>query len=498
MGEVRANVLVADDDEHFGTMVADVLAEYGHRVTRCLDPREAVEAVRHQLFDVAIVDLHMPHMNGHELVSRLARDSPDTQIVMLTGQGDVQSAREGIRQGVHAYLEKGDLKPVALAQAVQGAVEKGQLRHRNRELLRRLQDSNRLLRSLQASGTGLFAERRLDTLLPLLTDSAKEACRATGARAMLFDTGPEGDLVIATAAGSETQTLQGTRLGRSEGIVTLAALADQTIAVEDPRAHPRFSLRADAITASPGYICAPMRHGKVLGALVVAGSERGVFTVEELEILTALARQAAVAVANTQEHERFANFFAHTSDLLISLLESLDIHYPGHSRGVAALSDMVTRRIGLGEAERRDVHFGALLHDIGKVRTDPAVLRGKGPLSDEARRALQAHPTLGAEMLKPIAAWEGAVAIIHAHHERWDGGGYPRGLAGDDIPFGARIVAVADAFDAMSRATPFTRARTLEERLAELRAHAGTQFDARIVDAFIAAILEHGDPRGPA
>jgi putative nucleotidyltransferase with HDIG domain len=407
----------------------------------------------------------------------------------------MRSAVDGIRQGVFAYLLKDEVRIELIVRTVESAAEKGELRRRARELTERLQQSNRLLRALQASSTALAAETHLDVLLDRLVTAAKEATRATAARALLFDTGIDGDLLISDAAGEGADTLRGVRLGRDEGVVVLAAQQDGVVSVEDARAHPRFSHRCDTTAAAPGYVCAPLRHRSVFGALVAAGSERGAFTVEEQEVLAALGRQAAVAIDNAREHENSVNFFAHTSDILVSCVEALDVHHPGHSRGVAALADMITRRMGLDDATRRNVHFGALLHDIGKVGIDAALLRGPGPLSESARRALEAHATRGMEMLKPISLWEDTVSIIHAHHERWDGKGYPRGLRGEEIPLGARIVAVADAFDAMSRATPYAPKRTVEAQIAELEANADTQFDAKVVRLFVAAYRENGDPR---
>jgi putative nucleotidyltransferase with HDIG domain len=164
----------------------------------------------------------------------------------------------------------------------------------------------------------------------------------------------------------------------------------------------------------------------------------------------------------------------------------MDVFYPGHSRGVAALADMVTRRLGLSDAERRSVHYASLLHDIGKVMLDPAVLRAEGPLTGEARKIIEDHSALGVQLLKPITIWEDILPIIGAHHERWDGGGYPSGQRGEDIPVGARVVAVADAFDAMTRVTPHGKHRSADEALVELENCAGSQFDPRIVRLFVA------------
>jgi len=495
MTDFLARVLVVDDDVAFGGMIAEVLSERRYEVVRFSDPREAVARARKGEFDVAVVDLKMPHLSGIEVVEHLRATTPETEVIILTGQGDMSSAIEGIRQGVFAYLQKDEVRIDLVEHAVAGAADKAAIRRRGQELTARLQDSNRLLRALQVNTTALAAETHLDVLLRGVVEAARQATRATAARALLFDTGPDGDLLIARGEGDDADTLRGTRLGSEEGIAVLAAQTGATIAVEDPKAHPRYSHRCDSVRASPGYVCAPLRHRQVLGALVVAGSEKGAFSTEEQEVLGALARQVAVAIDNAQEHERSLNFFTHTSDILVSILEDLDIHSAGQSRGVAALADMISRRMGLSEAERRNIHYGALLRDIGMVRIDHEIVREPGMLSEEKRRALERHTTLGMEMLKPISLWQEAVAIIHAHHERWDGRGYPRGLAGEEIPLGARIVAAADAFVAMGRERPYRPKRTVEEQLEELQANAGTQFDAKVVRLFVAAYREHGDPR---
>jgi HD-GYP domain-containing protein (c-di-GMP phosphodiesterase class II) len=145
------------------------------------------------------------------------------------------------------------------------------------------------------------------------------------------------------------------------------------------------------------------------------------------------------------------------------------------------------------DAERRSVHFAGLLHDIGKIRLDPAILKSPNYASPEVRRHIQQHPALGAELLKPITVWADILPMIHGHHEWWNGKGYPRGLRGEDIPLGARVVAVAEAFDAMTRGTPYGKKRSPEEALNEIQAFAGTQFDTKIARIFVAEYRAHGE-----
>ena len=148
----------------------------------------------------------------------------------------------------------------------------------------------------------------------------------------------------------------------------------------------------------------------------------------------------------------------------------------------------------MSDAERRDVHFAALLHDIGKLLVPPEILRAPDYSSERDRDILRSHPTLALDMLKHITVWEEILPMIHAHHERWDGKGYPLGIAGEAIPLGARIIAVAESFDAMTHRKAHGPARTPAEGLLELEAFAGTQFDPKIVRLFV---LEYRQSEAP-
>jgi putative nucleotidyltransferase with HDIG domain len=496
MVEGAPKVLVVDDDAAFGSMVAETLRERGFDAACVSDPNEALLRAGAGDVAVAIVDLVMPGMSGLDLVERLREASPGTQFVILTGHGDIQSAVAGIRHGIFDYLHKAEVKAERLWHVIDGAVERSRLLRRNLELVDALADSNRLLTSLHAHSAGLAAEQHLDRLQARIVAAARDLCGAGAARVLLMDRSHTDELLIARAAGDGVENLAGVRLRPGQGVAPLALVRDAAVAVADSRAHARFDARCDALpTPLPGYLSVPLRHGDVVGVLIVAGSRGPCFSAAEQEALATLARQAAVALDNSMQRERAANFFTHACDLLVELLEAVDVNLPGHSRGVAALSDMLTRRMGLSDAERRGIHFGALLHDVGKFRVDRRVLTSGAAPTAEEWAELRAHPILGLEILQPITAWEDILAIVHAHHERWDGKGYPRRLAGEEIPLGARVVAVADAYDAIARPDSAKRSRQGDDAVAELEAGAGTQFDPRLVRLFVAEIRANGDPR---
>ncbi len=172
-----------------------------------------------------------------------------------------------------------------------------------------------------------------------------------------------------------------------------------------------------------------------------------------------------------------------------ALVEALDLreHETGlHSRRVACHALVLARRVIGDPAQLRQVYFGSLLHDIGKIGIADAVLLKQGALSEDEWAQMRAHPEAGYRIVSQVPGLAGAADIVLCHEERFDGGGYPRGLAGEDIPIGARVFAVIDALDAMTSDRPYRRALSFDAAVAEIGRMRGTQFDRLAVDAFFA------------
>ena len=177
-----------------------------------------------------------------------------------------------------------------------------------------------------------------------------------------------------------------------------------------------------------------------------------------------------------------------TAQLLADIVEADDAYTAVHSRHVVELALSVADDLGLDPSTRRRLQLGALLHDVGKLAVPDAILNNPGRLSQTEWAIMRQHTVVGARMLAAAGDELAEIApIVRASHERFDGRGYPDGLAGEAIPIEARIVACCDAFSAMTTDRPYRRAMPVAEAVAELRAGAGTQFDARVVDALIAA-----------
>lgn len=179
-----------------------------------------------------------------------------------------------------------------------------------------------------------------------------------------------------------------------------------------------------------------------------------------------------------------------TVTALITALDVRDLGTGGHSQRVVSYTLAIADEIGWAPDSREELGRGALLHDIGKIGVRDSILRKRGPLSPRQREEMRKHCQLGYNILKDIPFLRGAVEIVYAHHERYDGTGYPRGLSGADIPRGARIFAIADSLDAMTSARPYRKVIGFDEAAEEIKTGAGTQFDPEAVYAFLQAMDE--------
>ena len=194
--------------------------------------------------------------------------------------------------------------------------------------------------------------------------------------------------------------------------------------------------------------------------------------------------------------EQLKASFVGAAEALANALEAKDHYTADHARSIAELAVALGEEIGLTEHQLEDLRLGAIFHDIGKIAIPDAVLNKPGPLTPEERRDIEGHPVVGEGIVAPVPSISDTVrAIVRHDHEHWDGSGYPDGLRGEQIPLGARIVLVVDAYHAMVSDRPYRDGLSPEQARAELRANAGTQFDRRVVGAFM-RVLEGRDGAG--
>ena len=221
---------------------------------------------------------------------------------------------------------------------------------------------------------------------------------------------------------------------------------------------------------------------------------------EKLQLLSILAGQTSSAISNSYLHShvnlqnsRLEEAYMQTIDTLRYAVETRDKETRGHSERVSNLASDLAQALQLPNDQIELIRTAGLFHDIGKIGVPDSILLKNGPLTDDEFREIQNHPIMGENILITYAPLKAALPIIRSHHERYDGRGYPDKLAGDEICLGARIIAVADSFDAMISNRTYRLGLGLEKTLQELQRGKGTQFDPYIVDAFFSMIDRMGE-----
>jgi putative nucleotidyltransferase with HDIG domain len=230
--------------------------------------------------------------------------------------------------------------------------------------------------------------------------------------------------------------------------------------------------------------------GRLAAVLCIGRGAGNGFSDEELSEARQLTDQVAVALSNSNLIEEMKALTWGTLEALARAIDAKSSWTGGHSERVTALSMKIAKVMGRGESELEVLHRGALLHDIGKLGISMKVLDKPGRLSDDEYRQVMSHPSIGGRILEPISAFADILPIVTEHHEKWDGTGYPNRLAGEEIDINARILSVADTWDAMTSDRPYRKGCDPEFALTEICNEAGAQFDPRVVEAFLVAMGE--------
>ncbi len=234
-------------------------------------------------------------------------------------------------------------------------------------------------------------------------------------------------------------------------------------------------------------ICVPMViKNKVIGVLQAINKlGTGGFCQTDLDLLISLSHEVAIAVDNARLYNELRETFYQTAEALADAIEKRDPYTGNHTRRVMHYSIGISRFMNLTETEMENLRLAAILHDIGKIGVEDSVLRKDGKLTADEYQKIIRHPEIGVDILGHIKWLEGVIPGMKSHHERIDGTGYPDKIKDGDIPLIAKIIAVADTFDAMTTDRPYRSALTDRQAMDELKRYVGTQFDADVVSAFI-------------
>jgi len=285
--------------------------------------------------------------------------------------------------------------------------------------------------------------------------------------------------------------LQEIRLPMGTGLAGWCAKENKPVIVPDTAKDPRFFKGADKKSGfvTRSMICVPMRlKDEVIGVLQVLNRTGDIpFNDHDVEILEALANQAVSAIDNARLYENIQKVYLSTIEVLATAIDAKDPYTQGHSRRVTQYSVAIAEEINMDRKEIDSVRYAGLLHDVGKIGINDSIIRKPSRLTDEEYAIIKKHPEIGAKILRPVDFLADKVPGVKHHHEYYDGRGYPDHLKGEEIPLIARIICVADAFDAMTTNRPYRKGLSFNTAVAELKKFSGKQFDPGCVDAFLKA-----------
>ncbi|WP_322488818.1 HD domain-containing phosphohydrolase [Chloroflexus sp.] len=454
----RPRILVVEDETNIREFCRLLLRrEYGVVVAE--HGLAAITMLQQQPFDLVVTDLQMPHVDGIALIHHLRAHYLDTDVIVMTANATVETAREALKLGALDYIAK-PVDAEQLQKTIRTALEIRRIR-REKE---RLSDLVLMYQFSQAIATSLDIEEQTARLVEFV--GRRFAPIHIGLS--LVDTNDETLVVlIGSATGNH---------------LSLAAVDEQTLSA----AHRR--LIALPATSQGRAIEVVLRsRDRAIGMLDLARSdEQPPFDAAERHLIEVFASQIAAALDNARLYRTLKDQYEQMIAALAGAIEARDSYTYGHSRQVTRYAVRLAMELGLSEAEIERIHYAGLLHDIGKIGVRDDVLLKAGPLAAEELTQMRRHPQIGVRILEQIHGLRDILPLIAAHHERVDGNGYPLGLRGDEIPLGARILAVADAFEALTADRAYRAALDPEQALQVIQRGRGSHWDAQIVDVFVA------------
>jgi response regulator RpfG family c-di-GMP phosphodiesterase len=483
------NILIVDDEEHIRRLCSEILKRESYQTFTAASAKAAIELSRLQSFDLLLTDISMPGMDGLKLLQTIKDNQKEIASVVMTGYGTIDNAVEAMKLGAQGFV----IKPFSreeLVQSVGDALERYRLLRENMRL--------KLLVPLFEVGKTLLSDLHLKSLLETFGRVVLKETRSDAAAVMLVDDrtrNVKAETCLILPDGFSKETFQ-----RVEETLGRWVLEKKTPLVLDEESSLTDEMRSFLHQAGLASVVAfPfVSKDRITGILILCKNHGNAsFNQSDLELTSILCGQATIAVENAKlfevietKNQELEAFYFETVNALAQAIEVKDVYTGGHGDRLVDFAVSVAERLNVSEEEKIWLKYAAALHDIGKIGVKEAILTKPGKLTPEEYEEMKTHPAKGAEIIKEVKFLAPVVPIVYHHQERYDGKGYPTGLSGHQIPIGSRIVAVLDAFDAMTTNRPYRKGLPTEVAINELRRHSGVQFDPQVVEAFIQAISE--------
>lgn len=487
----REKMLIVDDSASVRGFLEDLLKEEGYRAVSVSDGDSALDFLRSNVVDLALVDIKMPGQSGIDLLKQVRLFYPDLVIIMMTGYASLDSAREAILAGAADYVFK-PFRNEEILLSIGNALEKVRIKRENI----RLKETISLFNVSEAIASAVNTE----TLHQIILMSGLSQTRSTRAALCVFDDSRRVLDVRAILGGEVSRPLRPNYAGypavdfimQNRKPLLLYMGREHHLAGEVDVLEYKPSIFPEMFPFEKEMVLFPLRiQDTMLGLILISkrAAEEG-FARSDMQVLSIIANQASVALHNSRLMKDLERGYLNTLLSLNLVLEAKHPYTRGHTQRVTQYSLMIGRSMNLSEGDLRTIRDGATLHDIGKVGVSETILNKKGKLTDEEMALVRKHPIIGDEIISPIRFLSHTRPIIRHHHERIDGKGWPDGVDGRNLPFLVRLVSVTDAFDAMTSLRAYRQPLTYERICDEMVQNAGTQFDQDVVEVLLKLIQE--------
>lgn len=502
-------LLVVDDDVRVVELLQITLGGRGYNVLTAYDGETGLEMAESHIPDLVVLDVRLPRIGGFEVLQKIrARDSiRHVPVVLISANAATESRLQGLKLGADDYITK-PFSPRELILRIRRILDRS--RDRNLLLLknevletevRRSRDS--LLEMQQELGSNLtrisgLINRvlELDQAAPIEDVLERFVVAAVsgldfGRTALLTPDDTSQDYVPRVSRGIDDNAVDRLSFATDGFLMRVLCNVARPMRVDEFEDFPEAQDEVGRLSAAGLSLVVPAFSGSELrGILVLGERDRAtLLTRYDLKVLEILGHSIATALRNAQAFDDSQRTFFETTARLIASVEDRYPYMSGHSKRVRDISLSIGQRIGLSENELEILGYGALLHGLGQLERYDDLMTSSRVLSDEERHALRRESAARSDALLGNGARARVKAILKHHHEDWDGTGYPDNLEGQDIPIGARIVTLANAFDALVHERPHRPAYSNEDALRILVDRAGTQFDPELVPV-LAEIVE--------
>lgn len=468
-------ILVVDDEEMIRDLCMHILTGEGYRVDTAPNGSAALEALGHRDVDLLLTDIKMPGMDGLELFEQVKAMNEDIVTVFITGHGTLDTAIESLMRGVDGFV----LKPFTqeeILNAVSRALTRSRLQKENIRL--------KALIPLFEISKLLITEIDLAHLFKIITEVLVQEFAVGRVSLMLIDEATS-DLVIRASHGLPSDVALKARRKSGEGVAGLVLKSRKPLIISHGK-HPDQEVM-DAINLEDmpfSSMSVPLiGKDKALGVLNVSKFSGSPFTTSDLQVVLILSSQVVAAMENAALYDDLRESYFRTVQALVAAVEAKDPYTKWHSTNVAKYAVAIARDMGISPSHLEEIHIASILHDVGKIGISERIISKPDRLSREEFDIMKDHPAHGIKILEPIGFSPTIINAIYQHHERYDGKGYPRGLEGDEIVIGARILNVADTIDAMVSERPYRGIISSQEVIEELEKEAGGQFDPKVAES---------------